>query len=77
MPASIAPLQPALSLPLEMYLSNIPGSASATGEPPEAVCTPPEVLDATDPDPALAELFAKQRQRFNALYEALKAEFRR
>jgi len=29
------------------------------------------------PDPALAEAFARQRERFKALYGALKAEFRR
>ena len=34
-------------------------------------------LDATEPDPALAEAFAGQRRRFTALYAALKAEFRR
>ncbi len=50
---------------------------AATGEPPEAVCTPPEVLDATEPDPALADAFAKQRGRFTALYGSLKEEFRR
>jgi xylulokinase len=50
---------------------------AATGEPPETVCRPPEILDATEPDPVLAEAFASQRERFTALYGALKAEFRR
>ena len=49
---------------------------AATGEPPEAVCEPPEVADVTAPDPELAAMFAKQRQRFTALYRAVKAEFR-
>ena len=31
----------------------------------------------TEPDPGLAEAFAKQRERFKALYGAVKAEFRR
>ena len=50
---------------------------AATGEPAEAVCAPPEILDASEPEPALAEAFARQRQRFIELYGALKAEFRR
>ena len=44
----------------------------ATGEAPEAVCTPPEVADVTEPDPALADAFAAQRARFTALYAAVK-----
>jgi xylulokinase len=50
---------------------------AATGASPEIVCAPPEVLDATEPDPALAEAFTGQRERFRALYAALKSEFRR
>ena len=50
---------------------------AATGEAPEALCQPPEVADVTEPDPALAEAFARQRERFKALYGALKGEFRR
>ena len=50
---------------------------AATGEPAEAVCRPPEVADVTDPDPELADMFAKQRTRFTALYSTVKAEFRR
>ncbi|HKN29389.1 MAG TPA: xylulokinase [Roseiarcus sp.] len=50
---------------------------AATGEPAEAVCKPPEIADVTKPEPELAAAFAKQRERFTALYAALKAEFRR
>ena len=50
---------------------------AATGEPPETVCIKPEIADVTEPDPKLAELFARQRDRFTALYAALKPEFRR
>ncbi len=50
---------------------------AATGEPPEAVCQPPEIADVTEPDPRLATMFAKQRDRFTALYSAVKPEFRR
>ena len=50
---------------------------AATGEPPEAVCLSPEIADVTEPDPELAGLFARQRERFKALYAALKPEFRR
>jgi xylulokinase len=50
---------------------------AATGEPPEVVCRPPDIADVTPPDPALADHFARQRERFNPLYRALKSEFRR
>jgi xylulokinase len=50
---------------------------AATGEPPETVCAKPETADVTEPDPELADLFARQRERFTALYAALKPEFRR
>jgi xylulokinase len=49
---------------------------AATGEAPEAVCVKPEIADMTEPDPELAAKFGKQRERFNALYRAVKAEFR-
>ena len=48
-----------------------------TGEPPEAVCVKPEIADVTEPEKDLAARFAKQRERFKALYCALKPEFRR
>jgi xylulokinase len=50
---------------------------AATGEPPEAVCLPPQIADVAEPDRRLAELFARQRERFKALYPAVKPEFRR
>jgi xylulokinase len=50
---------------------------AATGEPPEAVCRPPEIADVTEPGSELAAMFAKQRERFTALYRAMKPEFRR
>jgi xylulokinase len=50
---------------------------AATGESPETVCLRPEIADVTEPDPKLADLFARQRERFTALYAAVKPEFRR
>jgi xylulokinase len=50
---------------------------AATHEPPEAVCRPPEIADITEPEPDLAAKFAEQRERFKALYAAVKPEFRR
>ena len=50
---------------------------AATGEPPEAVCKPPPIADVTAPDPALAAKFVHQRERFDALYRAVRPEFRR
>jgi len=50
---------------------------AATGEPPEVVCRPPEIADVTEPEPKLAAMFASQRERFKALYSAVKPEFRR
>jgi xylulokinase len=50
---------------------------AATGESPETVCVKPEIADVTEPDPKLAALFARQRERFAALYGAVKPEFRK
>jgi xylulokinase len=50
---------------------------AATGESAETVCVKPEIADVTEPDPKLADLFARQRERFAALYRALKPEFRK
>jgi xylulokinase len=50
---------------------------AATGEPPEAVCRPPEIADVAEPEPKLAAMFAAQRERFTGLYEAVKSEFPR
>ena len=49
----------------------------ATGEPAEAVCKPPKIADITTPEPGLTTAFGKQRERFTALYAAVKPEFRR
>ncbi len=49
----------------------------ATREPAEAVCKPPKIADVTTPEPELAAAFVKQRERFTALYAALKTEFQR
>ncbi len=48
---------------------------AATGEAPEDLCRPPDTLDVTSPEPALAEAFAKRRGKFQSLYRALKPEF--
>ncbi len=48
---------------------------AATGERADDVCHPPETLDVTAPEPALAENFASRRGRFQSLYRALKPEF--
>ena len=50
---------------------------AATGEPLEAVCLSPQIADVTEPDPKLADLFGRQRERFAALYSAVKSEFRK
>ena len=50
---------------------------AVTGEAPETVCLPPEIADVTEPEPKLAAMFASNRERFKALYGAVKAEFRR
>jgi len=49
---------------------------AATGEPAEAVCVKPEIAHVTEPDAKLADLFARQRERFTGLYAAVKPEFR-
>jgi len=51
------------------------GRLAATGERPEDLCTPPPVKDETQPDPALADAFASQIERFRRLYRALAPEF--
>ena len=50
---------------------------AAMGEAPEAVCEKAEIADVTAPDTDLAARFAAQRERFTALYRAVRAEFRR
>ena len=51
------------------------GAIAATGEAPAAVCRPGEILDVTEPEPQLVDRFAARRERFHALYRALKPEF--
>ena len=53
------------------------GRLAATGEAPQDVCAPPQVLDVTHPDPELAASFARARDSFRSLYSALKPEFHR
>jgi len=48
---------------------------AATGEDPAEVCTPRPVTRTIDPEPALAARYAKPRERFRALYPALKPSF--
>ena len=50
---------------------------AATGKAPEEVCKPPDVADVAAPDPALAQAFARARERFVSLYRALRPEFLR
>jgi len=50
---------------------------AATGEPAQIVCVKPGIADVTEPDPELAAKFVPQRERFKALYSAVKEEFRR
>jgi xylulokinase len=50
---------------------------AATGETPETVCVKPEIADVTEPERKLTDLFARQRERFTALYAAVKPEFRK
>jgi xylulokinase len=49
---------------------------ASTGESADEVCPPPEILDVTAPDPALADAFAARRERFVSLYRVLRPEFR-
>ena len=46
-----------------------------TGEPPESVCLSPQIADVTEPDPELRAKFERARERFKALYAAVKPEF--
>jgi xylulokinase len=48
---------------------------AVTGESADSLCKAPEILDVTSPEPALADAFAKRRERFTSLYRALKPEF--
>ena len=48
---------------------------AATGEDPAAVCAPPATRHTVEPDPALADRYAGQLERFRRLYRALRDEF--
>jgi xylulokinase len=50
---------------------------AATGESADALCRAPETLDVTAPEPGLVEAFERRRERFVALYRALRPEFQR
>ena len=50
---------------------------AATGEAPEDVCTPPNILEAIEPEPQLVDLFRPRIEAFQSLYQALKPEFAR
>jgi xylulokinase len=75
-----------LGIPLARYRGADKGPAfgaarlarlAATGEPVEVVCTPPPILDVTEPDPRLAHAYAERLESFRSLYAALKPEFPR
>ncbi|HEX2555130.1 MAG TPA: xylulokinase [Microvirga sp.] len=75
-----------LGIPLVLYRGADKGPAfgaarlarlSHTGEPVEAVCTLPPVLDVTEPDADLAGAYAGRLDAFRRLYLALKPEFPR
>jgi xylulokinase len=74
----------ALNLPVIRYRGGETGPAfgatrlarlAATGEDADALCQPPEILDVTAPEPALAGAFAARRERFVNLYRVLRPEF--
>lgn len=50
---------------------------AVTGEAASAVCTPPEILDIVDPDPALHERYLPRITAFRALYGAVRQQFPR
>ena len=66
----------ALGIPLQRITSGEHGGAfgaarlarmAATGEAPDAVCTPPAVEETVTPDPALVEAYAGRLARYRAL----------
>ena len=48
---------------------------AVTGERPEAVCTTPDILDRTLPDPGRHAAYRRELARFRSLYRALRPEF--
>jgi xylulokinase len=74
-----------LNIPLVRYEGSDKGPAfgaarlarlAATGEPPEAVCSVPAVLETIEPEPRLVELYGPRIESFRRLYRALKPEFK-
>ena len=73
----IAIIAAALNIPLRRLEAGETGGAfgaarlarmAVTGESPETVCTPPARAETIDPDPALAELYARRIDRYRALH---------
>jgi xylulokinase len=74
-----------LGLPLVRYEGGEQGPAfgaarlarlAVTGEDPEAVCTPPRIIEVVEPDPALTDAYRPRVDAFRRLYRALAPEFR-
>jgi xylulokinase len=68
----------ALGIPLHRLAGGEQGGAfgaarlarmAVTGEPPEAVCTPPARMETILPDPHLAEAYAARQIHYRALYQ--------
>jgi xylulokinase len=75
-----------LNVPMLRYQGSDKGPAfgaarlarlAATGEPPEAVCTAPSVLETIEPQPQLVDRYGPRIEAFRSLYRALKPEFMR
>jgi xylulokinase len=74
-----------LNIPLVRYQGSEKGPAfgaarlarlAVTGEPPEAVCLAPALLETVEPESCLVDLYAPRTEDFRRLYLALKPEFR-
>lgn len=74
-----------LSIPLVRYRGSDKGPAfgaarlarlATAGETPEAICTPPAVLETIEPEPRFVDLYAARIEAFRRLYRALRPEFR-
>jgi xylulokinase len=79
-------LAAALNIPLVRYQGAEQGPAfgaarlarlAVTREDPQEVCTPPQVLEVVEPDPALAQAYRARHETFRRLYRALEPEFGR
>ncbi|MBM6579313.1 xylulokinase [Microvirga sp. BT689] len=76
----------ALNVPIVRYRGSDKGPAfgaarlarlAITGEAPDKVCTPPDVLETIAPENPLVDLYEAQVEAFRNLYQALKPEFAR